>query len=384
MHLLIPLLALVPQAEDFSATWGRVESSIRQRFYARSTRGAEMETLFKKFGPLAKAAKSQTEFATQVNAMIAEFKDSHFAFLDKDSQGYYLMDSLASSSPKSVPHFGAWFRETPQGYTVQMVLDGSAAEAAKLKKGDVILSVEGKPFSPVAALRGLEGKSVKLEVKSGDKIETRQVEVTEQPALEAFLEASRKSTKVIEHNGRKIGYFHLWTQANDKFREAVSSAVYGKLRDTDAMILDLRDGFGGRPEGFADPFFRPEVELKWMMTPTQGTTQLFGYGRPLVVLINEGSGSAKEVLSFIFKKSKRAILVGSQTAGHVLGTTPYRLNDWAYLEIPMVEVFADGVRLENNGVKPDFEVKTERSPDGTDRQLAKALDLLKDSPKRSK
>jgi carboxyl-terminal processing protease len=343
-----------------------------------------METLFKKFGPLAKAAKSQTEFATQVNAMIAEFKDSHFAFLDKDSQGYYLMDSLASSSPKSVPHFGAWFRETPQGYTVQMVLDGSAAEAAKLKKGDVILSVEGKPFSPVAALRGLEGKSVKLEVKSGDKIETRQVEVTEQPALEAFLEASRKSTKVIEHNGRKIGYFHLWTQANDKFREAVSSAVYGKLRDTDAMILDLRDGFGGRPEGFADPFFRPEVELKWMMTPTQGTTQLFGYGRPLVVLINEGSGSAKEVLSFIFKKSKRAILVGSQTAGHVLGTTPYRLNDWAYLEIPMVEVFADGVRLENNGVKPDFEVKTERSPDGTDRQLAKALDLLKDSPKRSK
>ncbi len=380
----LALFAVIAQGEDYSATWSRVESSIRQRFYARESRGPEMDKLLKKYAPLAKQSKNRAEFSGQVNAMISEFKDSHFAFLDSNSQGYYLMDALGNKTPANMPHFGAWFKESNGQYSVQMVLDGSSAEAAGLKKGDVIMKIDGKPFSPIAALRPYVGRKVKIEVSSEGQVATKEVEVTEAGALDAFVEASRKSAKIIETNGRQIGYFHLWTQANDSFRNVLSGAVYGKLRSTDAFILDLRDGFGGRPEGFADPFFRPEVELKWMMSPTMGQNQLFGYQRPLVVLINEGSRSAKEVLSYILKKSKRAILVGSRTAGHVLGTTPYRLNDWSFLEIPMVEVFADGERLENNGVRPDYEVLPERGADGTDRQLAKALELLKDTPKKSK
>jgi carboxyl-terminal processing protease len=80
------------------------------------------------------------------------------------------------------------------------------------------------------------------------------------------------------------------------------------------------------------------------------------------VLINGGSRSAKEILSFILKSSHRATLIGTTTAGNVLGTSPIRISDWAYLEIPVVDVSIDGVRLEKNGVQPDIMV-----PDGFDK-----------------
>ena len=111
--------------------------------------------------------------------------------------------------------------------------------------------------------------------------------------------------------------------------------------------------------------------------------QLFGYGRPLVVLINGGSRSAKEVFSAIIKKSGRGKLIGQTTAGHVLGTFPQRIADWAYLEIPMVDVKVDGTRIEGSGVKPDIEVTPEYAPDGTDRVLQEALRQLTSTPSRN-
>jgi carboxyl-terminal processing protease len=151
--------------------------------------------------------------------------------------------------------------------------------------------------------------------------------------------------------------------------------VYGPLRETDACILDLRDGFGGRPEGFADPFFRPEAKLEWK-SPQLSYTELFGYQKPLVVLINGGSRSAKEVLSHILKTSKRATLIGSTTAGNVLGTFPLPISDWAYLEIPMVDVITDGIRLEGKGVAPDIAVDQEFTAEGKDLYLQRAVEFL--------
>jgi carboxyl-terminal processing protease len=143
------------------------------------------------------------------------------------------------------------------------------------------------------------------------------------------------------------------------------------------MILDIRDGFGGRPEGYGDPFFRPEANLDWVYgAGGANMKELFGYGRPLVVLINGGSRSAKEVFSAIIKKSKRAKLVGQTTAGNVLGTFPMRVADWAYLEIPMVDVKIDGKRLEGSGVEPDIRVEPEFDATGTDRVLEEGLKLL--------
>jgi carboxyl-terminal processing protease len=155
----------------------------------------------------------------------------------------------------------------------------------------------------------------------------------------------------------------------------LESAVSGKFADTDAFILDLRDGFGGRPERFADVFFRPDVKVNWDFGSNKNV-QHFGYGKPLVVLINSGSRSAKELLSYILKSSKRATLIGTQTAGNVLGTSPNRINDWCILELPMVDVSVDGVRLEKNGVQPNIKVLDGFDKDGNDVVIGRAVEFL--------
>jgi carboxyl-terminal processing protease len=360
---------------DFAATWRRVEGAIGSRYYDRQRRKDEMERLFAKYGKIASLAKSKSEFSEAVNAMIREFGDSHFDLLTDEDQGFYALGSFVRSDLPDLPHIGAWFKKSGDGYTVQMVLEGTPAQAADLRKGDLVMTIDGKPFRPVLPFKNRAGQKASLKIRRGGAVFDKSVDIRAAKGMNIFLEATRNSARIIEHGGRRFGYIHLWTMANDDFRDALSNAVYGKLKDTDAFILDIRDGFGGRPEGFGDPFFRPEANLEWKVGAASVQKQLFGYGRPLVVLINEGSRSAKEVFSYVMKKSKRGTLVGTNTAGHVLGTSPIPIDDWLILEIPMVELIAAGTRLEGVGVSPDIEVKPEFDESGADRVLQKGLEV---------
>lgn len=375
--LLVATALLAPTStatDDFAAEWKRAEDAIRGRYYARVSRKSEMERYLGEAAAKARGAQSRAAFNEAMDAMIARFADSHFAFHTDQEQGYYMFDGLLrgdNSAP--MPHVGAWFRPAARGgWEVRMVLDGEAAALAGLRRGDLVVTADGAPFAPIASLRGKT--RVELGIRRDGQDLRRTLEVKNDPALALFLRASRQSGRVIEANGKRIGYFRLWTMGTDGFRQALASAVNGPLAETDAFILDLRDGFGGRPEGFADAFFRPAAQLEWGGEGGRWTQQ-FGYAKPLFVLINDGSRSAKEVLALILQSSGRAKLVGTRTAGAVLGTSPYRLNAWSFLEIPMVELKVNGRVLEDNGVVPDVEVAEGVLPDGRDRVLARALDL---------
>jgi carboxyl-terminal processing protease len=369
---LIALLALgqgqAAPADDLAKTWDSVQSSIEARFYARKTRKAEMDALFASYGPKARAAKTRGEFDRIVDEMIDKFGDSHFGFFTTDEQPYYVMDGLVRREYASpMPNIGAWFFKVPGGFDLRMLMEGGAAEKAGLRKGDIVVEADGMPFKPVDSFQGKEGKSVTLTVTRDGKPLKFSVVPVKGRATDMFLEASKKSARIIEFGGKKYAYFHLWTMGSDEFRKALTDEVYGEMKDTDGFILDIRDGFGGRPEGFGEPF----QEKK----PEESSKDKPAYTKPLVVLINHGSRSAKEVFSYLIKKSKRATLIGTNTAGNVLGTFPARINDWSYIEIPMVEFPVDGVRLEKVGVAPDIKVEPEFQ-DGKDLVLAKALDVL--------
>ena len=257
MFLPLQLLPARLQADDFSKTWDQVASAITERYYARQQRKAAMDGLLARYGPLAKKAGSRGQFESIVNQMIRDFHDSHFGFFTTSDQGFYLMDALIKhAKAKEMPEFGAWF--AADGYTVTMVLDDSEAQRAGLRKRDTVTEVDGQPFSPVDSLRALVGKQAGLTVMRAGATLHPSVKISSEGALQMFLDASRASARIIEYHGKKIGYFHLWTQADPEFRTSLENAVFGHLRETDGFILDLRDGFGGRPEGYGDPFFPSE------------------------------------------------------------------------------------------------------------------------------
>lgn len=365
---------------DLEQTWTKTTTLINQWFYAKEKRKDELTKVFAKYAAKAKGAKSREEFGTVMNQMIEDFNDSHFGFLGDDTQPYYTFDGLQKASSTTakaaeMPQIGAWFRPDGKDSIVQMVLEEGQAMKAGVRKGDRMVSIGGKPFTPIRAMEPFVGQEVEIKFRRGDRILSGKVTPAKDGALSMFLDASRKSYRVIENGGKKLAYFHLWCQGTDGFINALSAAV-DRSSATDGFILDLRDGFGGRPERYADPFFRPGVKVD---TTIQGMkrTAYFGYDKPLVVIINRGSRSAKEVLSYILKKSGRATLVGETTAGAVLGTTPMRVNDWAFIEIPLAEMQVDGITLEKVGVSPDVVVPAEFDKDGKDLMLEKSIEVLK-------
>jgi carboxyl-terminal processing protease len=362
--------------KDYAIAWKRVSEDISARYYARKSRKYEMEKFLLDCAPLALASKDDTEFEGHVEDMIHEFGDSHFDLYTKADQGYYMMDGLSRGEQAAkAPQIGAWFRQVADGYQVQMVLEGTEASKAGLRAGDRIISADGLPFGPITSFTGKEGKPVKLSIERNKTQFEKAVTPSSEPLMDMFLAATKDSARTIDAKGKKIAYVHLWTQANDTFRRALESLVNNRFAGTDAFILDLRDGFGGRPEGFADPFFRPGNEIHWDYVGT-ANTEHFGYSKPLVVLINVGSRSAKEILSYILKSSHRATLIGTTTAGNVLGTSPIRINEWSYLELPSVDVSIDGVRLEKNGVQPDITVPDGFDKDGKDQVIERAVQFL--------
>ncbi|HVT12143.1 MAG TPA: S41 family peptidase [Fimbriimonadaceae bacterium] len=377
--ILAPLafaIALQGPKVDFANAWSRIRSAIETRYYARTQQHDRMESLLNRYESDAKAATNQADFEKSVNQMIADFGDSHFGFFTKSDQGFYMMESLVKrEGGTEMPNIGAWFRPEGNGYAIQMLLNGGTAEKAGLRKGDIVTRIDGDPFSPVDSLARFVGKAAKIDYVRNHVPMSADVEVGEATGHDFFLNGTRASIKTIDFQGKKYGYIHLWTMSDEEEKSTLANAVYGKLKNTAGFILDIRDGFGGRPEGFGDPFFRPDVHLSW---EAQGFTndELFGYGRPLVVLIDKGSRSAKEVFAYIMKTSKRATLVGEKTGGNVLGTSPSPVGDWGYLEIPMVDVKANGVRLEKVGVAPDIAVPQEFDANGHDLYIEEALKVL--------
>src|SRR5262249_30129513 len=100
------------------------------------------------------------------------------------------------------------------------------------------------------------------------------------------------------------------------------------------------------------------------------------YGKPLVVLINQGTRSAKEFFAYELKKTHRGQLVGTRTAGAFLGANGIRIGEDGLLELPVTDLKVDGKRLEGVGVEPDVGVQPKDTYGPQDSQLAQAKEVL--------
>ena len=101
---------------------------------------------------------------------------------------------------------------------VDAVLEGSPAARAGLKVGDEIVSVDGAPYHPIRSFRGKVGQEVAVAVRrsEGGPTETLRIKVMSIAPLHAFREATRASARVIERDGRRIGYVHVWASVGEE------------------------------------------------------------------------------------------------------------------------------------------------------------------------
>jgi carboxyl-terminal processing protease len=147
--------------------------------------------------------------------------------------------------------------------------------------------------------------------------------------------------------------------------------------DVDGLILDLRDGLGGFFEPHVLPFFLPEATVRWHVPGTEiAGGWSVGLIKPMVVLTNRKTLSAREFAAYYLRKHAGATIVGEPTAGAVLGGYITPTYGWWNMMIPSQEYSIDGIVFERNPLQPDVLVEDRVSVDGYDTILERGIEVL--------
>ena len=369
---------------------------VRDRFYDAGLHGLDWAGVRERYAGQAASATSGDGLASVVNAMLAELHASHTELYTPDDPAYY---QLADIFAGALRRRGGWERNFPTGKVtypgigvftradstgrvfVTGVVDGAPAQAAGLMVGDEIIAADDAPFRPIQSFRSKMGGAVVLSIRRRadgptEPITVRPVEL--QPH-EMFLHGLQASARLVDtKGGLRIGYVHVWSYAGDAYQQALEQLIAeGTLKDADALVLDLREGWGGAVPDYLDLFNARAPTLR--MRSRDGQTEIANvkWRRPVAMLVNERSRSGKEVLAFGFKRYKLGEVIGARTSGAVLAATAFLVANGDLLLLAVDDVEVDGQRLEGTGVEPTIPVPFDsRYAGGRDPQLDRAVELL--------
>lgn len=274
-------------------------------------------------------------------------------------------------------------------------LKDTPADKAGLKTGDKILKIDDfvtvgiNTEEAVKRIRGERGTDVVLTIQRGND-SPHEVKITRDVIQLPTLEWKMITEKGEESEQGKIAYFKLFNFYENAPLLFYQSALRTAFYDTEGIILDLR----GNPGGFLEAsvniagWFLKRGETVVTEDFAIGEDNVFkseGSGLfadiPVVVLIDEGSASASEILAGALKDVRGAPLVGRPSFGKGSVQEVENLRDESMLKITVAKwLTPKGTTIEGNGLKPDYEVEIseEARKDDKDPQLEKALEVLKE------
>jgi carboxyl-terminal processing protease len=365
-----------PTPAAFSAVGMEIVNIVKSEFYDPERAGAWA----KANGRYAADVRDAETFLRETRRRLAALGASHTEYYTPDTPGYHdllaIFEPVLQRSPE-VESLGLAAVEAGGEWFVKRIFAGGPAEAAGLLRGDRLVTAGGEPFHPLRSLRGKAGKPVALGVRSRRGGPVRSVAVTPRkinPKRE-WLEAQKNGTRILDHQGHRIAYAPLWSCAGEEHQDLLAEALFGDVQEAEALVLDFRGGWGGCNPQLVN-LFNPAVP-HLLRTDQKGQRFLasLSWRKPLVVLIDGGSRSGKEVVSRTIQRHRLGTLVGERTAGAVLAGKINLLSDGSLLFLAVHDILVDGERLEGIGVTPDVQVPSDLPyAEGRDPQLERALE----------
>lgn len=318
-------------------------------------------------------------FRRATRERLSRLATSHTQYYTPEDVGYHELLALFEpvlKKPVEAEGIGADLVEREGGWFVARTFPGSPAEQAGLRRGDRIARADGAPFSPRRSFLGKAGKEVALEVerRRGEPLLPVRVAPRRVQPREEWLAAERQAARVLDVQGHRIAYALVWVCGGEEPPQILGDALAGPLAEAEALVLDFRGGWGGCSPSFLDLFNPTAPELSQVDREGHRSSFRSSWKKPLVLLIDGGSRSGKEVVARALQRHHLGILVGERTAGAVVAGRPFLLADGSLLFLAVVDVFVDGEHLEGKGVAPDVEVPAGLPyAEGRDPQLEKAL-----------
>ncbi len=321
--------------------------------------------------------KTQDDTYLALNTMLASLDDPYSKFLSKNE--FRVQTENIDSKAKGI---GINIASYSGKIYIANVLKNTPADNAGLKRGDLILKIDdfnikGKTlFQAIQHLKGPVGTTLEITVLRGNKEFTKKIKREE-------ININHVEYRKLEKN---IGYIRLSSFiSKDTPKHLIGALDY--LKDTKGLILDLRGNKGGLFQNavfganlfMQNGFIVHVLDNKGNLNSYSADKSACVYHKPIVIIVDNESASAAEILTGALQDNKRAKIVGTKTFGKGLVQKVYPLPNETGINLTVGRYITPlGKSINKEGIKPDFEIylTKEDLETGHDSQLNFASNLL--------
>ncbi|RJX29443.1 MAG: PDZ domain-containing protein [Dethiobacter sp.] len=292
-----------------------------------------------------------------IKGMLQSLDDPHTSYLSPES-----MEDMLIHTTGSLSGIGVEIVEDEGEILILRVIENSPAQQVGLIRGDCIVEVKGKSMDGVKLdeaarlLRGPSGTTVKIVVRRAGEEDPLQLTITR-----AKIEMGTVFAQVLE---KGVGYIRITNFDQGTGKDFSESLTFLEKQGLKGLVLDLRDNAGGLlDEAVAvGEVIVPSGEIT-RVVDREGNVQerYFSQAKPkdykIVVLINEYTASAAEIIAGALQDSGKALLVGMPTFGKATVQYLQFLSDGGGLRYTIAKYLTPGGHdLHKHGLQPDFEV----------------------------
>lgn len=300
-------------------------------------------------------------------------------------------DSMMASTSGTYYGVGAVLNQDTKTMQVSVlhVYEGSPAEKAGLRDGDIIVKVE----DITAAEMELSELVTHIRGDKGTKVHMQILREGKEDYLEFDIERDKVEVPTVtsEMLGNDIGYIAITEFAEPtevQFMEAVKSLQKQGMK---GMIVDLRDNPGGYLTAVTEILddILPEgitvyTEDKYGNRQNNTSDEEHQMQYPMAVLVNENSASASEIFAGAIKDYEYGTLIGTKTFGKGIVQSVRQLSDGSAIKLTTAKYYTPkGNYIHEVGIEPDIELELEYTGDldadydkSKDNQIEKALEVL--------
>lgn len=325
-----------------------------------------------------------------ISAMIASLEDPYSYYFDETAY-----DSFEESNEEEYVGVGitVTFRAETEQLTVISPTDGSPAQKAGILPGDVITKVDDITVAAenydavIDYIRGenaKKGTSVRITVLRGEEQKVFDI-------ARDVIPLDTVSHKMLDEN---VGYIRISEFKLGTVEEFSEGLAFVREKGAKGLVIDLRNN----PGGYADSVIRmtdmllPEGTIAYLEN-NKGEREYYYSDAaclniPMVVLVNEGTASAAELLAGSTQAHGVAKIVGKKTFGKAVGQRPYMLSDTTAVYLTDSRYYTPkGECIDKKGIQPDVEVDLPEDFKASlstlelsqDEQLRTAMEVLYDS-----
>ena len=319
-----------------------------------------------------------------VSGMIGSLDDNYSNYMDSS-----ITDSFNESVEGSFVGIGITIMYDGE-YNKIIAVDDKGPSNKILKVDDLIVKVSGKDVRGIYGddlkklIRGKVGTAVKIKVLRNNKYLTFSIKRTN-------IEIETVKSNYFDVESKRIGYLDVDVISSNTYKQFNKNLKRLENKNIDSLIIDLRDNPGGhlsQTKEILSMFFNKKTVL-YQLKDKDTKKKIYSSSNetrsyPIVILVNDGSASASEIITSCFMKNYNNIkVVGTTTYGKGTVQQSHQLSTGTSIKYTVQEwLTSNGKSINEKGIKPDEELLMNSeyysNPTyNTDNQLQKAIEILK-------